>query len=94
VQKFMHKGGLIAWGIVPTTPDAEDVTVKELEARFDTLIEEFIQRGFAKEDLLMHSVITPSCGTSPLTVAQSDSVLAKTAALSQKLREKYGMKRG
>jgi len=94
VKGFLQKGGIVAWGIVPTTPDAEDITIEEIEARFDALIEEFGRRGFDREELLMHSVITPSCGTSPLTVAQSDSVLAKTTALSQKLREKYGVKRG
>ena len=80
---FLARGGNIAWGIVPTDPDAlAGETVKRLRERMDGLLRKVEALGFEREQILRQSLITPACGlgTRPAAAAGRALALARDLA--------------
>ena len=86
LKKFLERGGVLAWGIVPTSEDIlrEDgeTLLNRLKKGFETLSRQGIDRAFLRQSLL-----TPSCGTASLPVPLAERVCQVTSALSRRLRE-------
>ena len=65
-----HKAA-VAWGIVPSTPDVDNVDHEALSSRLktgqDALVEAGLDRGLVRN----RALLTPSCGTGPLTVPRA-----------------------
>jgi len=92
LKRFLERGGMIAWGIVPTAGSGGDITSENPDSLIDRL-EEVIQsvadRGIDKETLLESSWITPTCETISLSTELADRVYGFTKEVSQRMREKY-----
>ncbi|MDJ0857176.1 MAG: hypothetical protein QNI85_06235 [Desulfobacterales bacterium] len=92
VKTFLARGGLVAWGIVPTGP--ADVIDKEsvgtLVDRWDKLLTAAGQAGLDTDALRRQSLITPSCGTGSLSVPHAQKVLDLTREVSRAVREREG----
>lgn len=96
VDKFIHsdklieyieRGRAVAWGVVPTISDKiEGAAFQEIEESFHSMIRALTGRGLREDDLLAHSIITPSCGTATLSTALAEKAMRLTRALSDKLR--------
>jgi len=92
VHAFLHRAGIIAWGIIPkeeesiATASVEGL-VEKLEAAWDLLT----AKGISRDDLLASCLITPTCGLGPASPAAAVRALELTAAVSQAVREKYGI---
>ena len=88
LKAFLDKGGIIAWGIVPT--DNADVIKKEtadsLYAKWEGQVKALEELGFQREALIDATLITPSCGTGSLQVPMATRVLELTRDLSRKVR--------
>ncbi len=88
IKAFLARGGLVAWGIVPTGP--ADVIDKEsvdtLVARWEKLLAAAVKAGLDPDLLRRQSLITPSCGTGSLSVAHARKVLDLTREVSQAVR--------
>lgn len=70
LKSFLEKGGLVAWGLVPTlkSEDLEKETPDSLAERFRDLLKELsLRTGLSEEYLLSHSLLTPSCGMGTLS---------------------------
>ncbi len=80
VNDFTDKGGIIAWGITPSTSEIEDEDVVSLHKKLLDLIE--------NSHLLESSMVTPSCGLSSLTPDQAVKALKTTGDLSRMLKKK------
>ncbi len=90
IAAFLGRGGTIAWGIVPTDPDAlAGVTVESLRERLLGLVAKVEALGFSREDVLRASLVTPACGlgTRPLDAAMQ--ALALTRDVAAGLRRDY-----
>ncbi len=91
IHKYLDRGGIIAWGIVPTSE--EDIIAKEttesLVAKWDEQAAQLKTDRWTMAAILERSLITPSCGTGSLNPAMADKVLSLTEGVSAKLREKY-----
>lgn len=89
IAKFLEKGGIIAWGIVPTG-DIEAVEKESGESLFRLWTEEVTRlakaAGVSQEKILDQSLITPSCGTGSLPLAAAEKVVRITKELSDKIR--------
>ena len=88
VKTFLLKGGILAWGIVPTL-NAEDIareTADTLTAQWQAQARQVAALGIAPDVIKAQSLISPSCGTGALSVAQATRVLELTRAVSLKLR--------
>lgn len=89
VDRFFKRGGILAWGIVPTSPEVANVTAEGLIEKMETGIEYLVGKGIDRQIILEQALITPSCGTGTLTVQQSEKALALTGEISRMLKEKY-----
>lgn len=89
IKKFVGNGGIIAWGIVPTSlpEDIERETTESLLERWQDQMSHMEALGIDRPTLLRQSLITPSCGTGTLSPAHAQRVLELTAGLSKAVRD-------
>lgn len=92
LKAFLERGGILSWGIVPTTSEAlKDVTLEVLMKKMEGGIKQLSQKGMARELVLERSILTPSCGTGTLTIAESEKAMDLNYQLSLRLKERYGL---
>lgn len=92
LKKFIARGGMLAWGIVPTAAGGGDIQKESpsgLVERLEKRIETVSAVGIDKKKLMEASWITPTCETTTLTVELANRVFHYTKEVSQRLREKY-----
>ncbi len=90
VKKFLQGGGLLAWGVVPTSDDINDQTVDSLMEQYNKGVAHLSQEaGIDRELIHKTSIITPSCGTGSMPLETAQKVFAALKGLSTKLRETY-----
>lgn len=85
---FLARGGILAWGIVPTGDPlavAEEST-SSLFSKWLVQLERLAAFGFSEQQLMAQTLIAPSCGTGSLSLALARKVLAMTDELSQMAR--------
>lgn len=83
---FLSRGGVIAWGIVPTADKVTSESVESLAFRLDGLINKGASPEFSYDDLLAASLITPSCGAGSLSIDLSEKVFHLLFEVSNKIR--------
>lgn len=91
LKPFLEKGGVIAWGIVPTLDkDALDATnIDKMEEKFNEAIDYLVKKGIDKDLLLKNSMVTPSCGAGSLNEELAEKAMKLTKELSLRLKENY-----
>lgn len=88
IRAFIERGGIIAWGIVPTA-DVDDIlreTPDTLAQKLEVQIREMEKIGIHRTALITQSLITPSCGTGAIDFNAAQRVLSLTRDLSRKIR--------
>ncbi len=86
VRAFLGRGGSLAWGIVPSSADAERETGETLWARLSESFARLAGGDVAPETIRRQSLITPSCGMGTLTGELSDRILGLVVEVSGKIR--------
>jgi hypothetical protein len=88
--QFFSRGGILASGIVPTTPEFIDLE------QVDSLVEKWFEQsrqlqalGIDEKTVFQQTLITPSCGTGTVSVDQARKVLEMTKGVSEKIRASY-----
>lgn len=91
VEEFIKKGGMIAWGIVPTldTDALDSTSIEELLTVFENAKGYLIEKGIDEQLLIDSSLFTPTCGMGGLTIEQSKRAAEFTSELSKLLKQKY-----
>ena len=84
MKDFIERGGVMAWGIVPTLDDPFAETADTLFNRLDRLLSELDGSGLDRQLILRQSIITPSCGTGLLSVREAQRIYELTSAVSKK----------
>jgi methionine synthase II (cobalamin-independent) len=93
VKKFIQRGGVIAWGIVPNqSENLNKESLCSLEDRLEEAISPFTRKGFDLpfKQLIKQSLISPSCGLEGLSFDGAERALELTAKLSERIKNKYG----
>ncbi len=62
IKRFLLKGKVLAWGIVPTSEYNETLTSKDLYDKLKVCIERLEKKGIERTLIINNSLITPSCG--------------------------------
>lgn len=83
---FLARGGVVAWGIVPTSDQAAAETVAGLTARLEECWRTLSGRGISVDQLRRQSLVTPSCGAGTLTVELAETIYRLTAGVSEAVR--------
>jgi hypothetical protein len=93
VAAFIRRGGVLAWGIVPTTPlDAAGETARALLAKLEDGIRALAGRGVDEERLVRQCLITPSCGMGGLEEGEAARILELAAEVSHAYRRAHGLR--
>ena len=89
VTAFLERGGIIAWGIVPSGPAVESETADSLFDRLHRAMDLLVRKGVPQDKLLAAGLVTPSCGTGSLDPQMAERVLELTAAVAAQMRARY-----
>lgn len=87
IAGFLERGGWLAWGLIPTSPQAPPETAESLWQRWLSQIQELEALGFDRQLLLQRSLLTPACGLGYLEATRAEESLALLADLSQRARQ-------
>jgi hypothetical protein len=91
VTEFLNRGGLLAWGVVPTSVAVREQTVETLAEHFEKLMDHLAGKcNVAKQMIAEQAIITPSCGTGVLECEDAEKVFELTSELSKAMKVKYG----
>ncbi len=85
---FFKRGGYLAWGIVPTTDAIRDESAESVRKRFDKGIE-LLSKSVSREILLSRILLTPSCGTGSISIAETEKVFRILVELKKTLTADY-----
>ena len=86
IRKYFDRGGVLAWGITPSTDDIDRVDAALL---WEVLMESWgklEESGFSRKELIERSLITPSCGMGTVTVEQCGKIMRVNFEISEKVR--------
>ena len=89
VRTFLERGGIMAWGIVPTTDSIKDVTIDDLMDKMISAVDHLVESGIDQNLINENSLITPSCGTGTMPLAEAEKAMTLTHELTIKLKDKY-----
>jgi hypothetical protein len=92
VEEFLARGGVLAWGIVPSLPylfsdESKESLLEKLEKTMGLLT----KKGIELDVLLRQSLITPSCGLGGMEEVMAEDALRVTKWISDSLRKKHGL---
>lgn len=87
VKKFLEGGGVIAWGIVPTSEKINQETPDSLVKKLEESIKKLADKGIDENLIWERCLLTPSCGTGSLTVELSEKIFLSLAEVSRILRQ-------
>jgi hypothetical protein len=86
VKLFLEKGGVLAWGIVPTSEKIRTQTPESLMKKLEELVNGLASRGIDRNLMWEQCLPTPSCGTGSLTVELAEEIFQKLSEVSRLLR--------
>jgi hypothetical protein len=90
VAEFLSRGGNLAWGIVPT--DSENLATVSVDLLREKLLAEVKKveaLGFAREQILSQSLITPACGLGTRDLATAERATGLVHDLAAVLQRDY-----
>ncbi|MBC8505592.1 MAG: hypothetical protein ISR58_02960 [Anaerolineales bacterium] len=93
LRKFLDRGGVIAWGIIPNTEEIYSVSPQGLADQLRSGIELICNKASARgitiyaDEFNTRSLITPACGLGPTTVEVANKVLPILVETGQILRQ-------
>ena len=80
IEAFLERGGIIAWGLIPTKEYTGQETPEGLLAHLEGLIATLVRAGVNKTRLEEQALLTPACGFGSLTRNGLDFLLDLLAA--------------
>jgi len=89
VKAHLEKGGILAWGVVPTSPQIRTQTAETLEAQLESVMNNLASKGIPKALIAKQAMITPSCGSGSLDPADAEKVFSLLSQLAKRMKAKY-----
>lgn len=87
---YLERGGILAWGIVPTSEKARRETGATLSARLQGHWRELAEWGAPAERVMAQALITPACGTGTLEPDLAERIYSLTQQIPDMLRHNGG----
>ena len=88
---FLNSGGILAWGVVPTSIAVREQTVESLVEHFEKLMDNLAGKcNINKQIIAEQAMITPSCGTGVMEPEDAEKVFELTYELSKAMKTRYG----
>jgi hypothetical protein len=89
VRKHLERGGMLAYGVVPTSKAVHEESVESLKNRLEQLMNKLASQGIDRKLIVEQAIITPSCGTGSLEPEDALRVFDLLDSLSKAMRETY-----
>jgi hypothetical protein len=86
IGQFLESGGVLAWGIVPTSEKIVEETADSLITGLKERITHLANKGIDQNLIWEQCLLTPSCGTGSLSVDLSEKVFHMLSEVSRQLR--------
>ena len=83
INKFLQRGGCLAWGIVPTSEAVLKETSQTLFEQLSKGIEELEKKSIPRNLMIANSILTPSCGMGTLSEALTEDIITKLNRVSK-----------
>jgi hypothetical protein len=90
MKALLQRGGAIAWGVVPTSVAIRGQNADLLTAHLEKMMDHLAATGIDKQTIMEQAIVTPSCGTGSMEVADAEKVFQTLRAVSLSLRAKHG----
>jgi hypothetical protein len=89
MRRFLESGKILAWGVVPTnSAKIQAQTAETLVAKLHKGVANLAKAtGLSEELILRQALITPSCGTGSLPVADAEKVFTLLRETSESLKK-------
>jgi hypothetical protein len=92
VRRHLESGKVLAWGVVPTSAEIRDQTVQSLVHHYEKMVDNLVKKsGLDRRLIYEQTILTGSCGTGSMEVADAEKVFAITGELSRALRATHGI---
>jgi len=86
IREFLGRGGILAWGVVPTSVKIGQETAESLVLKLNTLVNNLSSKGVDKNLIWEQCLVTPSCGTGSMPVDLAEKVFIELCEVSRRLR--------
>jgi hypothetical protein len=87
IKSFLEKGGVLAWGIVPSSEKINQETPESLVKKLEQSMEKLVSKGIDSNLLFNKCLLTPSCGTGSMSEELSNKVFSYLKKVSDIIRE-------
>jgi hypothetical protein len=94
IKRFLEKGGVLAWGIVPTNIEPfEKESIKSLKEQLEEAWARLFKNGIDRDQLLSQSLLSPAtcCLVNPDREKTVEKGFLTVKELSRMLRTDYGL---
>ena len=88
LNKFFERGGVLAWGIVPSSDLINSETVASLAANFMEKNKQLVKKGIDEKAVKNRYIITPSCGVGSLPENLAEKIIITTKNVAENLMGK------
>jgi len=86
INKYLAEGGVLAWGIIPTSEKINKETPQTLAQKLEARVENLASKGIDKNLIWDQCLLTPSCGTGSLPLELSEKVFHYLSEVSRSFR--------
>jgi len=86
VKSFLEKGGVLSFGIVPTSAKILSETPESLVKKLNQCMDHLASKGISRSLIFDRCLLTPSCGTGSLSVDVAEKVMNDLAEVSRIMR--------
>ncbi len=87
IVRFLEDGGVIAWGVVPTTSFTGKETVSDLRIQLRKGLNKLQEWGIKKTKVAERSLLTPACGLGSLEPERAERILELLSGLSRSVSD-------
>jgi methionine synthase II (cobalamin-independent) len=85
LNKFFERGGVLAWGIVPSSDLINSETVESLTENFIEKNKQLVKKGIDEKAVKSRYIITPSCGVGSLSEKLAEKIIITTKNVAKNL---------
>jgi methionine synthase II (cobalamin-independent) len=87
IKKFIERGGIICWGVVPTGDYSGELTPEDMAERINRGIDALVQKGVNKNKLQESLLVSPACGLGALDARKAEGILNLLAQTSSFIKK-------
>ncbi|MDD5771547.1 MAG: hypothetical protein PHO81_04845, partial [Candidatus Omnitrophica bacterium] len=87
LNRFLKRGGIVCWGVVPTQGYNSSQTPEGLAGKIRSGIEALVKKGIDRQLLLERLMVSPACGLGTLEEQQAEGILELLDRTSEFIRK-------